>query len=165
MEIYAFDDGGVTNIIYALGAILFAVVLGGAIKTLVQQIRAYKKSNLKFPVSLAVLFVLFVLVPLIGTLGLGNLCIEGMVYRHNMQNGNALLLTGDVKLVACDEEYYRGTFSGYTVSLEVDGVTISPANTFSKEVVSYFKSEQILTIQYAVIDGDGLYVWSIKIES
>ena len=165
MEIYAFDDGGVTNIIYALGAILFAVVLGFAIKTLVQQIRAYKKSGLTFPVSLAVLFVLFVLVPLIGTLGLGNLCIEGMVYRHNMQNGNALLLTGDVKLVACDEEYYRGTFSGYTVSLEVDGETISPANTFSKEVVSYFKSEQILTIQYAVIDGDGLYVWSIKTES
>jgi len=61
-----------------------------------------------------------------------------------------------------EEEYYRGSFSGYNVVIEIEGQIISPANTFSEEVVDAFESNQILIIQYGEIKNDGTYIWSIK---
>ena len=79
-----------------------------------------------------------------------------------MSRGNASVLKGDVILVSCEEEYYRGEPSGYTVVIEVDGQRISPSNTFSKEVVDAFESDQTLVIQYGEIPNDGTYIWSIQ---
>ena len=79
-----------------------------------------------------------------------------------MEKGNASVLEGDVTIVSVEEEYHRGSFSGYNVVIEIEGQIISPANTFSEEVVDAFESNQILIIQYGEIKNDGTYIWSIK---
>ena len=79
-----------------------------------------------------------------------------------MEKENASFLEGDVILVSCEENYYRGTFMGYNVVLQIEGQTLEPSNTFSKEIVEYFESDEKLLIQYGEIKNDGTYIWSIK---
>ena len=88
--------------------------------------------------------------------------IQNVSYNHNMKNDKALILSGDVEVITFEESYYRGDFIGYSVELSVDGEIIAPSNTFSEDVVAYFNSNEELIIQYGIIEGDGIYVWSIK---
>ena len=108
-------------------------------------------------------FTIFLIIPAIFAVVFGNTLVKYASYDHNMKTGNANYLEGDVVLVSYEEEYYRGHLSGYTVVLEVDGKTITPSNTFSEDLVSHFKSEQKLIIQYGEIKNDGIYIYSIKI--
>ena len=162
MEIYYTGENVFMCIIYAICTVLFAVVPFIVIIYLIKQINAYRKSGLKFPTLLYSVFALFALVPMIGFWGFGRMFIQTVSYNYNMKNGDALYLVGDVEVLSCESVDYRGDFVGYTVELSVDGEIIAPSNTFSEDVVAYFNSNEELIIQYGIIEGDGIYVWSIK---
>ena len=164
MEIYTFNTSINTlmNAIYVIGAVALAVLLFFVIKLWIHQIIAYRKDAAKFPKSLTAFFCVLALVPFIGTVGLGNLFVKSVVYDSNMENGDAMYFVGDPVLVSCDEYYYRDSFMGYKVELQIDDQIISPSNTFPEEVIMHFESNEELTIQYGIIKNDGLYIWSIE---
>ena len=60
-----------------------------------------------------------------------------------MDRGNACYLKGDIELVSYEEEYYRDSFMGYSVVITFDGKTLAPSNTFSEEMIDYFKSDEM----------------------
>jgi hypothetical protein len=164
MEIYTFDSpfNTVMNVIYAIGAIALAVLSFFIIKFWIAQVIAYRKDNTKFPKTLMVFFSVLILVPLIGSIGLGNLFIKSVIYDTNMKNGDAEYFIGDPVVVSYEDHYYRGSFMGYKVELQIDGQTILPSNSFSKEILTRLQSDEELVIQYGEIKNDGLYIWSIK---
>lgn len=163
MQIYTFQSSyNVTmNVIYALGAILFAAIAFALVRSFACQIKAYRKSNMKFPRILLAIFVVISFVPIIGSPLFGNMFIKSSSYDYQMEKGNASCLEGNIELISCEEEYYRDSFEGYTVVLSVDGVTIAPSNTFPFEVIKHFESDEKLIIKYGEIPNDGVYVWSI----
>lgn len=162
MEIYSYGNDTLLAIIYATMAIIFVTALFFVLKYLIEQTVSYKISSIQFPIQLKILFICFIVIPLIGFLGFGRMFIQTVSYNYNMKNGDALYLVGDVEVRSCESVDYRGDFVGYTVELSVDGEIIAPANTFSEDVVAYFNSDKELIIQYGIIEGDGIYVWSIK---
>jgi hypothetical protein len=162
MEIYSYGNDTLLAIIYATMAIIFVTALFFVLKCLIEQIVSYKTSSMQFPIQLTILFICFIVIPLIGFLGFGRMFIQTVSYNYNMKNGDALYLVGDVEVLSCESVDYRGDFVGYTVELSVDGEIIAPSNTFSEDVVAYFNSNEELIIQYGIIEGDGIYVWSIK---
>ncbi len=164
MEIYSFDSpiNHLMNIICMVGAIALGLILFFIIYFWALQFIAYKKDKEKFPVKLTVFFSLIIIVPLVGCLGLGNLFIKSVVYENNMRGADVMVLTGDVTIISCEEYYYRGNFMGYEMVFNIEGETISPSNTFPAKVVEHFESNEVLIIQYGIIEGDGLYVWNIK---
>lgn len=166
MQIYSFNNWEfrLMNIIYAIGAMALLVALLFAIREFVRQIIAYKKSKLKLPVMLVLLFAVLMLVPLAGSIGFGSLFFKSARYAADMRAGASEYVTSDVVLLSCEEDFYRDSFLGYKVELEIDGEVIAPSNTFSAEVVRVFESDQKLTIQYGIIEHEGLYIWSIKTE-
>jgi len=158
MEIYTFRFSIFLNTIYALMAIGMAAVTAFVIRSAIRQ----AKSGSKIQVKPLLAFAPFILIPLAFSILFGTLFAKYTVFDYNMSRGNASFLEGDVILVSCEEEYYRGEPSGYTVVIEVDGQRISPSNTFSKEIVDAFESDQTLVIQYGEIPNDGTYIWSIQ---
>ena len=162
MEIYSYGNDTLLAIIYATMAIIFVTALFFVLKYLIEQIVSYKISSIQFPIQLIILFICFIVIPLIGFLGGGRMFIQTVSYNYNMKNGDALYFVGDVEVLSCESVDYRGDFVGYTVELSVDGEIISPSNSFSEDVVSHFNSNEELIIQYGIIEGDGIYVWSIK---
>ena len=159
MEIYTFSFGIFLNTIYALMAVGMATVTAFVIRSVIRQ----AKNGPKIQVKRFLAFTPFILIPLAFSLLFGALFARYTAFDYNMSRGNASVLKGDVILVSCVEEYYRGDLSGYTVVIEVDGQRISPSNTFSKEVVDAFESDQTLVIQYGEIQNDGTYIWSIRV--
>ena len=159
MEIYTFSFSIFLNTIYALMAVGMAIVTAFAIRSAIQQ----AKNGPKIQVKRILAFTPFILIPLAFSLLFGALFAKYTAFDYNMSRGNASFLEGDVILVSCEEEYYRGEPSGYTVVIEVDGQRISPSNTLSKEVVDAFESDQTLVIQYGEIPNDGTYIWSIRV--
>jgi hypothetical protein len=158
MEIYTFKFGIFLNTIYALMAVGMATVTAFAIRSAIRQ----AKSGPKIQVKRFLAFAPFILIPLAFSLLFGALFAKYTAFDYNMSRGNASFLEGDIILVSCEEELYRGEPSGYTVVIEVDGQRISPSNTFPKEVVDAFESDQTLVIQYGEIQNDGTYIWSIQ---
>lgn len=159
MEIYTFSSGIFLNTIYALMAVGMAAVTAFVIRSAIRQ----AKSEEKLQVKRILAFTPFILIPLVFSVIFGTLFAKYTAFDYNMSRGNASFLEGDVILVSCEEELYRGEPSGYTVVIEVDGQRISPSNTFSKEVVDAFESDQTLVIQYGEIQNDGTYIWSIRV--
>ena len=159
MEIYTLKFGIFPNTIYALMAIGMAAVTAFVIRSAIRQ----AKSGAKIQVKRFLAFTPFILIPLVFSVIFGTLFAKYTAFGYNMSRGNASVLKGDVILVSCEEELYRGEPSGYTVVIEVDGQRISPSNTFSKEVVDAFESDQTLVIQYGEIQNDGKYIWSIRV--
>ena len=163
MVIYFFGENIFICVIYAICTVIFAAVPFVVIGYLIKQINVYRQSGLKFPAFLYCVFVLIALVPMIiGVGGFGKMFIQTVSFNSDMKNGDALYLVGEVELLSCESVDYRGDFVGYTVELSVDGEIIAPSNTFSEDVVAYFNSDKELIIQYGIIEGDGIYVWSIK---
>ena len=165
MEIYTFQSpyNMVMNIIYALGVILFGVVSFFLIRFFVEQVKAYHQSTEKIPHRLMAFLIVLCFVSIIGTVLFGNMFIKSTFYDINMDRGNACYLEGDIELVSCEEEYYRDSFMGYNVVITFDGTTIAPSNTFSAEIIDYFKSDDKLIVKYGEIKNDGIYIWSICI--
>ena len=165
MQIYTFQSSYnmTMNVIYALGAILFAAIAFALIRYFACQIKAYSKSNMKFPRILLAIFVVISFVPIVGSLLFGNVFIKSASYDYQMEKGNAYCLEGNIELISCEEEYYRDSFEGYTVVLSVEGVTIAPSNTFPSEVIKHFESDEKLIIKYGEIPNNDVYVWSIYI--
>ena len=163
MEIYTFESGSFLNIIFALIAIGMLVVTGFVIKFVVRQIKNELESGLKNPLKRSLIFAPLVIIPFAFSIVFGSFFLKYTSWDYHMEKGNASVLEGDVTVVSVEEEYYRGSFSGYNVVIEIEGQIISPANTFSKEVVDAFESNQILIIQYGEIKNDGTYIWSIKV--
>ena len=166
MEIYTFESGSFLNIIFiifALAAIGMLVVTGFVIKFVVRQIKNELESGLKNPLKRSLIFAPLVIIPFAFSIVFGSFFLKYTSWDYHMEKGNASVLEGDVTVVSVEEEYYRGSFSGYNVVIEIEGQIISPANTFSKEVVDAFESNQILIIQYGEIKNDGTYIWSIKV--
>lgn len=159
MEIYTFSFSLFINLLYALMAVGMAAVTAFAIRSAIRQ----AKSEEKLQVKRILAFAPFILIPLVFSVIFGTLFAKYTAFDYNMSRGNASVLKGDVILVSCEEELYRGEPSGYTVVIEVDGQRISPSNTFSKEVVDAFESNQTLVIQYGEIQNDGTYIWSIRV--
>lgn len=159
MEIYTFSFSLFINLLYALMAVGMATVTAFVIRFAIRQ----AKSGAKIQVKPLLAFTPFILIPLVFSVIFGTLFAKYTAFGYNMSRGNASVLKGDVILVSCEEEYYRGEPSGYTVVIEVDGQRISPSNTFSKEVVDAFESNQTLVIQYGEIQNDGTYIWSIRV--
>ena len=158
MEIYTFKFGIFLNTIYALMAIGMAAVTAFVVRSAIRQ----AKNGSKIQVKPLLAFAPFILIPLVFSVIFGTLFAKYTSFDYNMSRGNASFLEGDVILVSCEEELYRGEPSGYTVVIEVDGQRISPSNTFSKEIVDAFESDQTLVIQYGEIQNDGTYIWSIQ---
>ena len=159
MEIYTFSFSIFLNTIYALMAVGMAAVTAFVIRSSIRQ----AKSGSKIQVKPLLAFSPYILIPLAFSLLFGSLFAKYAAFDYHMSRGNASFMEGDVILVSCEEEYYRGEPSGYTVVIEVDGQRISPSNTFSKEVVDAFESNQTLVIQYGEIQNDGMYIWSIRV--
>ena len=159
MEIYTFKFGVFLNTIYALMAVGMATVTAFAIRSAIRQ----AKSGAKIQVKRILAFSPFILIPLALSILFGTLFAKYTAFDYNMSHGNASFLEGDVILVSCEEEYYRGDPSGYTVVIEVDGQRISPSNTLPKEVVDAFESDRALVIRYGEIPNDGTYIWSIRV--
>ena len=166
MEIYTFQSpyNMVMNIIYALAMVLFGVASFFLIRFIVGQVKAYRKSNEKFPRRLTVFLIAFCFIPIVGTVLFGNMFIKSVSYDTKMEKGNAYYLEGDIELVSCEEEYYRGTFMGYNVVIKFNEKTLSPSNVFSSEVIDYFKSDEKLIVKYGEIKNDGIYIWNICTE-
>jgi hypothetical protein len=159
MEIYTFKFGIFLNTIYALMAVGMATVTAFAIRSAIRQ----AKNGPKIQVKRFLAFTPFILIPLAFSLLFGALFAKYTAFDYNMSRGNASFLEGDAILVSCVEEYYRGDLSGYTVVIEVDGQRLSPANTFSKEIVDVFGDDRTLVIQYGEIKNDGTYIRSIRV--
>ncbi len=159
MEIYTFRFGLLINLLYALIAVGMATVTAFAIRSAIRQ----AKSGSKIQVKPLLAFSPFILIPLALSILFGTLFAKYTAFDYNMSNGNASFLEGDVILVSCEEEYYRGDLSGYIVVIEVDGQRISPSNTLPKEVVDAFESDRALVIRYGEIPNDGTYIWSIRV--
>ena len=159
MEIYTFKFGIFLNTIYALMAVGMATVTAFAIRSVIRQ----AKNGPKIQMKRILVFVPFILIPLALSILFGTLFAKYTAFDYNMSRGNASFLEGDAILVSCEEEYYRGEPSGYTVVIEVDGQRLSPANTFSKEIVDVFEDDQTLVIQYGEIKNDGTYIRSIRV--
>ena len=159
MEIYTFKFGIFLNTIYALMAVGMAIVTAFVIRSAIRQ----AKNGPKIQVKRFLAFTPFILIPLVFSVIFGTLFAKYAAFDYNMNRGNASFLEGDVILVSCEEEYYRGEPSGYTVVIEVDGQRISPSNSLPKEVVDAFESDQTLVIQYGEIQNDGTYIWSIRV--
>ena len=87
---------------------------------------------------------------------LGIFPIKIVSYDINMDRGNACYLEGDIELISYEEHYYRDSFMGYNVVLTFDGKTLAPSNTFSAEMIDYFKSDGKLIVQYGEIKNDGI---------
>ena len=162
MEIYHFESGSFLNILFALAAIGMAVVTVFMLKMVARQIKGEIRSGSKNPIRRSLLLIPFLIIPLAFSIVFGSLSVKYTFWDYHMEKGNASVLGGDVTVVSVEEEYYRGSFSGYNVVIEIEGQIISPANTFSEEVVDAFESNQILIIQYGEIKNDGTYIWSIK---
>jgi hypothetical protein len=139
-----------------------AVVTVFMLKMVARQIKGEIRSGSKNPIRRSLLLIPFLIIPLAFSIVFGSLFVKYTSWDYHMEKGNASVLEGDVTVVSVEEEYYRGSFSGYNVVIEIEGQIISPANTFSKEVVDAFESNQILIIQYGEIKNDGTYIWSIK---
>ena len=159
MEIYTFSLSLFINLLYALMAVGMAAVTAFVIRSAIRQ----AKNGSKIQVKRILAFTPFILIPLVFSVIFGSLFAKYTAFDYHMSRGNASFLEGDVILVSCEVEYYRGEPSGYTVVIEVDGQRISPSNTFSKEVVDAFESDQTLVIQYGEIQNDGMYIWSIRV--
>ena len=159
MEIYTFSFVIFLNTIYALMAVGMAAVTVFVIRSAIRQ----AKYGSKIQVKRILVFVPFILIPLALSILFGSLFAKYAAFDYHTSRGNASLLEGDVILVSCEEEYYRGEPSGYTVVIEVDGQRLSPSNTFPKEVVDAFESDQTLVIQYGEIQNDGTYIRSIRV--
>ena len=142
MEIYTFDSpfNTVMNVIYAIGAIALVVLSFFIIKFWITQVIAYRKDKTKFPKTLMVFFAVLILVPLIGSIGLGNLFIKSVIYDTNMKNGDAEYFIGDPVVVSYEEHYYRGlkewnSQQGFLVDTCLDG-----QDTY-KALLNYFDIE------------------------
>ena len=162
MEIYKLEFGSFMNIIFALAAIGMLVATALVVKLIARQMKNELKNGLKYFFKRILVFIPFVIIPLVFSIVFATQFIKYTSWDYHMEKGNASVLEGDVTVVSVEEEYYRGSFSGYTVVIEIEGQIISPANTFSEEVVDAFESNQILIIQYGEIKNDGTYIWSIK---
>ena len=162
MEIYKFEFGSFLNIIFALAAIGMLVVTALVVKFIARQMKNELKNELKYFFKRILVFIPFVIIPLVFSIVFATQFVKYTSWDYHMEKGNTSVLEGDITVVSVEEEYYRGSFSGYNVVIEIEGQIISPANTFSKEVVDAFESNQILIIQYGEIKNDGTYIWSIK---
>lgn len=169
MKIYFYDNGWNTlmNCIYAIGAIVFAVAFVFAFIRLVLPLIFSKKKEKKTPLCasaiLTVLLIVLLSIPLIGCVGFSNLFFESVAYENDMKNGKAQILVGEVELLSCQEVYTRGNGLHYVVELRIGEQTISPLNGFNKEHLEYFQSGEKMSIEYGIIQGEGLYIWSIKV--
>ena len=159
MEIYTFKFGIFLNTIYALMAVGMAAVTAFVIRSVIRQ----AKNGSKIQAKRVLAFTPLILIPLAFSILFVTLFAKYTSFDYHMSRGNASFLEGDVILVSCEEELYRGEPSGYTVVVEVDGQRISPSNTFSKEIVDAFESDQTLVIQYGEIQNDGTYIRSIRV--
>ena len=166
MELYVYDSfiKRLAESIYAIGAVVLGALALGLIIYLIVKLIKRRKEEGKFPILVIVLFLLIVAIPTVASIGLGNMFIESATYNRDMKNGDAQFLIGDVEVISCIEEEYRLEPTGnYIVEIKVGETTIKPSNGFPKEVIEYFEGDQELIIQYGIIEGDGLYVWSIKL--
>ena len=166
MELYIYDSfiKRLAETIYAIGAIALGSLAVGLIIYLIVKLIKSRKEEGKFPILVIGLFILIIAIPTVASIGLGNMFIKSETYNRDMKNGDAQFLIGDVEVVSCVEEEYRLEPTGnYIVEIKVGETTIKPSNGFPKEVIEYFEGDQELVIQYGIIEGDGLYVWSIKI--
>ncbi len=164
MEIYSYDNGWnvLMNCIYAIAAIAFAIALAFAVIRLVLPLILAKKNGERTPAILTILLIILLSIPLIGCVAFGNLFFKSVTYENNMRNGKTQVLVGEVELLSCQEVATRGDGLHYVVELRIGDQTISPLNGFYKEDLAHFQSGEKMRIQYGIIPGDGLYIWSIK---
>jgi len=163
MEIYHFEYGVFLNVVCVLMAIGMAIAAAFAIKLVIQQIKKEAKNGAKIQVKRILELVPFIIIPLVLSVVFGILFAKYTAFDYNMSKGNVSFLKGDVAVVSCEEEYYRGRFSGYIVVIEVDGQRIFPSNVFPEDVVEAFESDQTLIIQYGEVKNDDTIIWSIKV--
>jgi len=165
MEIYSFQSSItiLLNILYALGAIVFASVACFLLKLFINETKAYHKIQKKLPLALSLFLTLILAALLIGSIFFSASFINSITFNRNMKNNNASFLEGDVVLVSKEENYSKdGVFMGYNVILKVEENILEPSNTLPKEVIEYFESDEKLLIQYGEIKNGGIYIWSIK---
>lgn len=100
----------------------------------------------------------------IGVLGLTRLAVVYYNYGHQMEQGKYEIVTGDVEIISCEEDWYRDSFMGYEVIFEVDGERFTPCNSFDEDVVSALRSDSNLRIYYGYMK-DGMFIWQIDVLS
>lgn len=166
MELYIYDSfiKRLAETTYAIGAIVLGSLAVGLIIYLCIQLIKSKKEKGRFPMIVIGLYFLIVAIPTVASIGLGNMFIKSAMYNRDMKNGDAQFLVGDVEVISCVEEEYRLEPTGnYIVEIKVGEEIIKPSNGFPKTVIEYFDGDKELIIQYGIIEGDGLYVWNIKL--
>ena len=161
MEIYRFEYGPLLRIILAAAAVGMAVAAGLVIRLAARRTRNGRGNRTGIPRGQGLAILPFVLVPLAFSVAFGCFFIRYTAWDVRMANGDASVLTGDVTVISAEAEYYRGSPSGYTVVIEVDGRRLAPANTFPADVLDALEGDGVLTVRYGEIPGDGVYVWSI----
>ena len=122
MEIYSFKFGIFMNIIYALMAIGMAIGTAFVTKLVIQEAKKESKNGSKMQIKRVLNFMPFIIISLVLSILFGSLFVKYTTFDYNMSRGNASILEGDVKVVSLEEEYYRGSFSGYTVVLDAERI-------------------------------------------
>lgn len=82
-------------------------------------------------------------------------------FVYSMENGDALIIEGEMQIEAVEDNNYRDTYLGKDITFSIDGKTIKPFNSFSDEVLEELKSTKSVRIVYGYLNGDA-FIWSIE---
>ena len=100
-------------------------------------------------------------VGVVGAWGAGGALIRHAKYEYDMRHDKGLTLQGDVKIVSCEEDLYRGEATGsYHAVIQVDGTIVDFSSPFSQTAIDYFESDKELIITYGT--SDGVYRYRMK---
>ena len=168
--IYQYDTSLNHTMIAVLSMIIIVLIGVGVRVVLVPLIRGERdehghRINYKdIPLTQKLIFQLVpTIIILVACLGLGNLIKGYAGFELQMSDGDYTNWRGDPEIVSYEENWYRDSFLGYQVTLMLDEVEFTPADSFSMEVIKLFESDTEMTICYGYMD-DELFVWSITTE-
>lgn len=85
-------------------------------------------------------------------------------FVYSMENDNGIVLSGKIQVESISEDYYRDVVLGKNIIISIDGVTITPQNSFSDNVIENLYKAENVSIAYGFL-GEDLIIWSIKNQS
>lgn len=164
MVIWSYEEYGYSmmNIFYAIFLLIVIAIFIFMIINLIANIQKHTRGKHKIPKKLFVFSGIQLLLTVFIIFSVCNSFWGTMHYEHAMKNGDGIVLQGDVELISYEEEWYRDSFTGYNVVIQVGDVQLELADSLPGDVLDHFRAEEELKITYGVIKGDGLYIWEIE---
>lgn len=82
-------------------------------------------------------------------------------FIYAIESNKLEMAEGKSKICTYTEEWYRDTYLGYSVCLDVGNINLKPVNTFSDEVITVLEKGDNIVVYYGFI-GEDILVWSIQ---